>query len=157
MRPSTIAIFAGAAVFASACGAGGIRPSYPPLPNARVDTINAAPAAVIQELVTQVNSEQMRPEWSSPSEGYLVTQWFNVVTQESGKMDRNNLDRIIRLRFWADPIGENKTKLTSEAVMLGNTDVSKPERDRELEVPPDHAADRLRTRAIDAVIERFGK
>jgi hypothetical protein len=157
MRPSTIAIFAGAAVFASACGAGGIRPSYPPLPNARVDTINAAPAAVIQELVTQINAEQMRPEWSSPSEGYLVTQWFNVVTQESGKMDRSNLDRIVRLRFWADPIGEGKTKLTSEAVYLGNADVSKPERDREVEVPAGHAADRLRARAIEAAVQRFGK
>jgi hypothetical protein len=157
MRPSTIAVFAGAAVFASACGAGGIRPSYPPLPNARVDTINAAPAAVIQELVTEVNAEQMRPEWSSPAEGYLVTQWFNVVTQESGKMDRSNLDRIVRLRFWADPIGENKTKLTSEAVYLASTDVSQPERDREVEVPPGHAADRLRTRAIDGLIQRFGK
>jgi hypothetical protein len=157
MRPSTIAAFAGAAILASACGAGSVRPSFPPLPNARVDTINAAPADVIQELITQINSEKMRPQWSSPTEGYLETQWFNVMTQESGVMDRSNLDRIIRLRFWADPIGEGKTKLTSEAVYLSSTDVSKPERDREMEVPSGHVADRLRVSAIDATKQRFGK
>ncbi len=157
MRSATLAAVAGAALLVGACAAGGIRPSYAPLPDARVDTINAAPAAVIQELVTQLNSEQMRPQWSSPTEGYLETQWFNIMTQESGKMDRANADRIVRLRFWADPVGEGKTQLTSEAVFLADPDVSHAERDREAQVPPAHAGDRLRIRAIDALVERFGK
>jgi hypothetical protein len=157
MRSLTLAALAGATAFAAACGAGGVRPSYAPLATARVDTINAEPAAVIQELVTRVNAEKMRPQWSSPAEGFLETQWFNVMTQETGKLDRNNPDQVILLRFWADPIGTGKTKLTSEAVYLADPDISHPQRDREMEVPKGHAGDRLRARAIDGLIERFGK
>lgn len=156
MRRSTLAALAGAAAFAAACAAGSVRPSFEPFPEARVDTINAAPPAVIEELASQVFAEKMRPQWNSPAEGYLETQWFNIVTQESGTTDRGNPDRVILLRFWADSLPGGKTKLTSEAVYMRTTDPSVLGRDREMMVPPGHGGDRLRSRVIEAAKEKFG-
>jgi hypothetical protein len=157
MRRSALASLAAAAVFAAACGAGGIRPAYEPFPDARVDTINAAPADVIQEAVARVNAEYMRGAWESAEEGFFETQWFNIVTQQSGVTDRANLDRIILLRFWADSIAGGRTKLTTEAVYQRTVDTSLPPREREMSVPPGHAGDRLRERIVNGIKERFGR
>lgn len=156
MRCSTIASLLAGAVLTAACAAGGVRPSYDPFPDARVDTINAAPADVIQEAVARVNAENMRGAWQSPAEGYLETQWFNVVTQESGVTDRGNPDRVVLLRFFADPLEGGRTRLVTEAVYQRTTDPSVMPRDREMSVPPGHAGDRLRARVIDGLKQRFG-
>lgn len=157
IRRSAFAPLAAAAVLAAACAAGGIRPGYDPFPDARVDTINAAPADVIQEAVARVSTENMRGAWESAEEGFFETQFFNVVTQESGKTDIANLDRIILLRFWADPIEGGRTQLTTEAITQRTADASVLPRDREMSVPPGHAGDRLRARVIDGIKERFGR
>jgi hypothetical protein len=157
MRRSAFASLAAAVGFAAACAAGGVRPAYEPFPDARVDTINAAPADVIQEAVARTNAENMRGAWESAEEGFYETQWFNVVTQESGKMDRSNLDRVVLLRFWADPLEGGRTVLTSEAVYSRTPDTSLPQREREMSVPPGHAGDRIRARVVDGIKERFGR
>lgn len=157
MRRSTLAALAGAAVFAVACAAGGVRPGYDPFPEARVDTLNAAPPAVIQEIVARVNAENMRPNFVSPEEGFLETQWFDVVAQRSGVSDRGNADRIILLRFWADSLEGGRTRLTSEAVIKGNPDPSVLPRDQEMMVPPGHAGARTLDRVIAGAKERFGR
>lgn len=157
MRRSTLAAIASAVVIAAACAAGGIRPSYEPFPEARVDTINAAPPAVIQEISARVNAEQMRPNFTSPAEGYLETQWFDIVAQRSGVTDRGNADRIVLLRFWADSLENGRTRLTSEAVIKGNPDPSLMPRDQEMHVQPGHAGARLLERVIDGTKQRFGR
>lgn len=151
------ATLSGVALLGAACASGGLRPSYQPFPQARVDTVNAAPADVIQEINARVNAENMRPQWSSPGEGFLETQWFNVVTQESGVTDRANPDRVVLLRFWADPLEGGKSKVTSEAVYKRTTDPSVLPRDQEMTVPPGHAGDRLLQRVMSGVHERFGR
>jgi hypothetical protein len=157
MHRSTSAALAVAAVLTAACAAGGVRPAFEPFPDARVDTINAEPAAVIQEAVARVNAENMRGAWQSPEEGFFETQWFNVVTQQSGVSDRSNLDRIILLRFWADPLEGGRTLLTTEAIYQRTADPSVLARDREMSVPVGHAGDRIRARVIDGIKERFGR
>jgi hypothetical protein len=157
MRRSTLTTLAAAAVLAAGCASGGLRPSYEPFPNARVDTINALPADVIQEAEARLHAVNMRPNWTSPAEGFLESQWFNVVTQESGVQDRANLDRVILIRFFADSIETGKTRLTSEAVHLRTIDPSVMPRDREMIVPPGHAGDRLLAQIIDGMRERFGR
>ncbi|HET7039566.1 MAG TPA: hypothetical protein VFH97_06745 [Gemmatimonadales bacterium] len=147
----------GLILLGTACASGGLRPSYEPFPQARVDTINAAPAAVIQELATAIRTENMRPQWTSPDEGFLETQWFNVVTQESGVADRTQLERIILLRFFADPIEGGKTRVTSEAVQGRTADQSVMGRDREMPVPPGSVGDQILGRVLAAVQQRFGK
>jgi hypothetical protein len=156
MRRSTLAGLAALAVLGAACGSGGVRPSYAPFQGARVDTVNAGPAAVIQEIVARVNAEQMSPQFSSPAEGYMETQWFDIVNQRSGTFDRSDPTRFIVLRFWADSIGEGKSRVTSEAVYKRTTDPSVMPRDQEMLVPPGHAGDRLLRAVMTGVKQRFG-
>ena len=148
----------GLILLGAGCASGGLRPSYEPLSQARVDTVNALPAAVIQELTARVNEQNMRPQWTSPDEGFLETRWFNLVTQVSGVTDRGNPERIVLLRFWADPIEGGKTRLTSEAVIQrGGRDPSALPRDNEMLVPVGHAGETILRRVVAGVQERFGR
>jgi hypothetical protein len=156
MRRSTLTALAATAFLGVACAAGSIRPSYAPFQGARVDTVNAGPAAVIQEIVSRVNAERMSPQFSSPAEGYMETQWFDYVEQKSGAYDRANPDRFILLRFWADSIGQGKSRVTSEAVWKRTSDPSVLPRDQEALVPQGHAGYRLLDRVMTEVKQRFG-
>jgi hypothetical protein len=147
----------GVILLGAACASGGLRPSYEPFPQARVDTVNAAPAAVIQEINARLGAENMRPQWTSPEEGYLETQWFNYMTQESGVADRANPDRVILLRFFVDPIEGGKSKVTAEAVYKRTTDPSVMPRDQEMMVPAGHPGDNIMQRVVRGVRERFGR
>jgi hypothetical protein len=146
----------GLILFGAGCASGGLRPSYEPFPQARVDTVNGAPAAVIQEINARINGENMRPQWSSPDEGFLESQWFNILTQESGVTDRSNPDRIVLLRFFVDPIEGGKSRITAEAVYKRTTDPSVLPRDQEVLVPTGHPGEQLLLRVLRGVKERFG-
>ena len=141
---------------AAACGAG-IRPAYSPMPNARVDSVNAQPAAVIQEIAARMGAENIGLQWSSPDEGYLESQWYNIVTRESGVTSRSNPEQVILMRFWADPIGPDKARITSEVVIKGTTDPSVPPREQEIMAPPGHAGHQFLDRVLSGVIQRFGQ
>ena len=147
----------GVILLGAACASGGLRPSYEPFPQARVDTVNAAPAAVIQEINSRLNAENMRPQWSSPEEGYLESQWFNYLTQESGVTDRANPDRVILIRFFVDPIEGGKSRITGEAVYKRTTDPSVMPRDQEMMVPAGHPGDNIMQRVVRGLRERFGR
>jgi hypothetical protein len=142
---------------AAACGAGGVRPYYSPLEEARIDTINAEPGAIIQEIAARVAGENMRAAWQSVEEGFFESQPFNLLNQQSGVRDRGNPDQIIVLRFWADPTGDGRTTLTSEVVVEGTSDQSVLPRDREMMVPAGHGGERILNRVLDGVYERFGR
>ncbi|HEX9728504.1 MAG TPA: hypothetical protein VGA37_08375 [Gemmatimonadales bacterium] len=144
-------------LIASAACATGIRPAYSPLVNARVDTVNAEPPAIIQELATLIAAEAMYLQWQSPVEGFLETQWFNLVTRESGVTSRSDPDRVILLRFWADPIGEGRSAVISEAVIKRTTDPSVLPRDQEMMAPPGHGGQRTLDRVLNGLRERFGR
>lgn len=147
---------AAAFAVAAAC-ASGVRPSYEPFPQAEVDTVNATPTQAIQELASRVGAEGIQLQWSSPEEGYLETMWYNIVSRESGVTDRSNPERIIKLRFWADPVGTDRAVVTAEAVVQRTTDPSIVyERDREMLAPPGHAGGQILNRVLERLRERYG-
>ena len=151
-------MIAGAAVLlaVTAACASGIRPAYDPFPQADVDTVNATPVEVIQEIAQRMVVEDIQVQWTSPEEGYIETMWYNIVSRESGVTDRSNPERIVKLRFWADPAGEGMTKVTGEAVLQrGDPSIVNP-RDREMMAPPGHAGGAILQRVFDALNERFG-
>lgn len=147
----------GVAALAAAACASGVRPGYSPFPQATVDTVSATPVQAIQELTQGLGTEAIQIQWSSPAEGYLETMWYNVVTRESGQTDRNNPDRFIKLRFWADPVGTDQTVVTAEAVTWRTTDPSIViEREKEMLVPPGHAGEQILRRIMNGLAERYG-
>ena len=155
MRLSLVSL--GAVCAVAVCAAGGIRPSYAPFPQAIVDTVKADPPAVIQEAVTRLQAEAMQPQWTSPKEGYLETQWFDVVSRASGVADRGNPDRVILIGLFVDSIGPSLSKVVAECVYKRTTDPSVQPRDQEMMVPPGHAGDRILRQVLAGLHERFGR
>ena len=146
---------AGVIVLAAAC-AGGIRPSYSPMPEALSDTVTAAPGAVVEAIVTQLAAEGMRIEWQSAAEGYVQTQWFDLVSRQSGTFDRGRIEQFVRLRFFVDPVGTDRAAIFAEAVSLRGVDPSRLERDLELMLPRGHAGHEIVSRVMRQVAQSFG-
>ena len=140
-----------------ACGAGGVRPSYKPFPQASVDTVKGSPSAIIQEASARVLAENMQTQWVSPAEGYLETQSYNVVTRQSGNIQNTDRENYITIRIWADSIGAGLTRVTGEATVLRSSDGSVVGRDKEAPVPPGHPGDLIVHRILQGLKERFGR
>lgn len=89
-------------------------------------------------------------------DGFVETDWYDVVMGEPARVDPAHPRRFVRLRFWADPVVNGRTALTGEAVHRRTADPSLPERLTEQMVPPEHPAQRILRRIFDAVREHFG-
>jgi hypothetical protein len=137
------------------CGSIGARPYLTPLPDAIHDTIPARPSAVIGELQTLVIGEGLIVRVSSPAEGFLETEWYDVDRRGTvgGRLDPR---RIVRMRFFADEASSDLTLLTSESVTLRALDPSIPERQNEVMVPPGHPGSQILERILIALRNALG-
>jgi hypothetical protein len=110
---------------------------------------------VITEIAGLVTVEGLAIRWNSPIEGYLETEWYDVVARRSGSENTLDPERVVRLRFFADPVRQGETELVSEAVLRHMVDPSLPPRELEVMVPPGHSGDQILRRVLDAVRVRF--
>jgi hypothetical protein len=110
---------------------------------------------VITEIAGLVTVEGLAIRWNSPIEGYLETEWYDVVARRSGSENTLDPERVVRLRFFADPVRQGETELVSEAVLRHMVDPSLPPRELEVMVPPGHGGDQILRRVLDAVRVRF--
>ncbi len=145
---------AGVAV-ALACGSHNVRPYLVPLPDAVADTLHADPSEVIEFLNTAVTEEGFRISRASSAEGYLVTDWYDTENQRAGGRYTRNPTAAIRLRFFADPVGGDRSALRSEAVYRRTLDPSIPEREAERMVPPGNHGDLILQRVLQSLRSRF--
>ena len=141
---------------AVACGSSSVRPFVRPLPDALVDTLRVDPAVLTQDLAGLVAAEGFAIRWNSPQEGYLETEWFDVVDRRPAGGRAVDPTRVVRLRFFADPVRQGETELASEAVMQRTVDPSLPDRESETMVPPGHQGDVILRRVLDSVRARYG-
>ncbi len=140
----------------AACGAVNDRPYLDPLPNAVVDTLHALPGVLIPEIEGMVMAEGLTVRLSTAREGYLETDWYDTETRRSGARRTRDPHRVVRLRFFANRIGEDLTELVTEAVIRRTLDPSLPERENERMVPAGHAGREILERILTALAERFG-
>jgi hypothetical protein len=152
-RASNSTVLLGVALAASACGAVNVRPYLTPFPDALVDTVQADPSIVLQAVADQIGAQGLSIHVLALDEGFLQTRWYETVPDTAAGEHLDGLDRRVRLRFFADPIGERQTQLTSEAVTLRVIDPSLAEREREVILPPDHPGGRLIRRILEALAE----
>lgn len=150
--PPIGAILACAAVGALACGAVSARPSFAPLPDALLDTLRTDPAHVITSLAGLVVGEGLTVRVASPAEGYLATEWFDVIERRTTSGSSVDPRREVRLRFFADLIDEDLTQVAAEAVLRKFVDPSLTSRENEVMAPPGHQGDEL-VRRIFAALE----
>jgi hypothetical protein len=134
-----------------ACGAAGVRPRFEPFPLAVVDTLPLEAAALIGALDHAVRAESLTVRTMSAVEGYLETRWFDVVERRAARATTSHPYRLVRLRFFADPIGGGRSQLVSEAATRIAVDPSLPERQAEMMAPPDHPGRALLDSVLAAV------
>lgn len=140
----------------AACAPGTARPPFRPLPQAVIDTLSAPPEVVIREVQARIADEGVRVRTFEVVDGFLETDWVTIVPEENGGADLKPHERVVRFRFWADPVVGQRAKLTSEVVHRRTLDPSLPERLVEIMVPSDHDARKILERVLGAVRQQFG-
>ena len=166
----------------SCASAGTVRPPFPPLYQAFVDTVRVdrsdwtgeferrkleqrfdkrdtlliEMAELIAELERLSIEEGLSVRVASVLDGYIETQWFDVVSGRSADREVAHPEREILLRFWIDPVGPLGYQLSAEAVYRRVADPSLSSRAREVMVPPGHDGEAILLRVLDGVRGRFG-
>ncbi len=166
----------------SCASAGTVRPPFPPLYQAFVDTVRVdrsdwtgeferrkleqrfnrrdtlliEMAELIAELERLSIEEGLSVRIVSVLDGYIETQWFDVVSGRSADREVAHLEREILLRFWIDPVGPLGYQISAEAVYRRVADPSLSSRAREVMVPPGHDGEAILLRVLDGVRGRFG-
>lgn len=134
-----------------ACGAGGVRPTFRPFPEALIDTVTGEPEAIVDRLAELIRAEGIELRWVRIREGYVETKWFDSATGETGGGRSLNTYAVIRLRFWTDLTMEHQSVVVAEAVNRRVVDPSLPERETERHVARDHVGYEILRRILDAL------
>ncbi len=121
----------------AACATGGLRPRYGARPDARALDVPDSADRIVTVLETRARAFGLGIVRSVPREGYLETAWYDLGARAPTGPPFENLDRIVKLRFFADP-WQGKTRVLAECVWRIAWDPSTPERDLERMVPADH-------------------
>ena len=133
------------------CGANNIRPRTRPMVDAELDTVPGVPEVVLDSLRTEVSDRGFEVSRVSLVEGFLETRWFDLENRRTGGTYARHTDRVIRLRFFADPASNERTVLHSEAVFRRTLDPSVPAGIAEEMVPLNHPGDSLLQQILDTV------
>lgn len=166
----------------SCASVGTVRPPFPPLYQAFVDTVRVdrsdwtgeferrkleqrfdkrdtlliEMAELVAELERLSIEEGLSVRVASVLDGYIETRWFDVVSGRSADREVAHPEREILLRFWIDPVGPLGYQLSAEAVYRRVADPSLSSRAREVMVPPGHDGEAILLRVLDGIRERFG-
>jgi hypothetical protein len=127
-----------------------VRPVYGPLPGSVSLLLDAAPDAVIVAAQREVRAAGLEVASVAADEGYLETEWYDVVAKRTVDARAPDLDHIVKLRLFADPKA-GKTYLAAECVRRIAYDPSEPQRDLERMVPDSTPAHAL----LDSLIARL--
>ena len=111
--------------------------TYGPVPGSVFLQLDQPADAVIRELAAEAQAEGLHLLFVSPEEGYLETEWYDLGTRQAVQPDARDLDRVVKLRFFADPVA-GKTRLMAECVTRIFYDPSLPPRELERMTPEGH-------------------
>jgi len=134
-----------------ACGAGGVRATFQPFPQAITDTIAGEPDAIVEQLADLLQDEGIELRWVRAHEGYVETKWFDPVSGTSGGGRSLNTAGIVRMRFWTDIVAQHESVVVGEAVNRRVVDPSLPVRETEAHIPPEHPGYAILQRVIESL------
>lgn len=129
---------------------GGLRPRFGPLPGSIALELETQPETVIGAASREVLAAGLKVAVADPGEGYLETAWYDVRRKATVTGRARDLDQVVRLRFFADPLA-GRTRLAAECVRRIAEDPSEPERDLERMVP-DSSPGRV---LLDSIVSRL--
>jgi phosphoribosylformylglycinamidine (FGAM) synthase-like enzyme len=127
-----------------------VRPVYGPLPGSITLLLDAAPDVVIVAAQHEVRAAGLAVASVAADEGYLETDWYDVVAKRTVSARAEDFDHTVKLRLFADPTA-GRTRFVAECVVRIAYDPSQPERDLERMVPDSTPAHAL----LDSLIARL--
>ena len=126
-----------AAAAAAACATGGVRPRYGPVPQAVMLVLDLPAAEVTDSMAAATRRAGLSVLQVAAREGYVESGWFDLDARAATRVPFERQDRIVKLRFFADPVA-GQTRLFAECVVRIAWDPSVPERDLERMPPAGH-------------------
>ena len=121
----------------------GVRPRYGAVPGSVLVELEAPPDSVIRALASATRERGFSFRTVAPRE-------LDLATRDTAQARAHRLDRVVKLRFFADPVA-GKTRLLAECVHRIMVDPSLPERELERMVPDGHPGRAL----LDSVLTRI--
>jgi hypothetical protein len=153
-RAARAALLALAAAGAVGCASFvGVRPRYGPVPGSVLVELEPPPDSVIRALAAATRERGFVVRTVAPREGYLESDWLDLATRDTAQARTGRLDRVVKLRFFADPVA-GKTRLLAECVQRIMVDPSLPERELERMVPDGHPGRALLDSVLTGIVGR---
>jgi hypothetical protein len=131
----------------------GVRPRYGPVPGSVLVELEPPPDSVIRALAAATRARGFIVRTAAPREGYLESDWLDLATRDTARARSDRLDRVVKLRFFADPVA-GRTRLLAECVHRIMVDPSLPERELERMVPDGHPGRALLDSVLTGIVRR---
>ncbi len=131
------ATWTAAMLLLAACSLSTSRPSFPPMPEARIGDLDVEVAEATERIARALADAGIPVGRVSPQDGYLETPWFDAATGRPAGGRPLGLDRV-RVRGWVTPSAHGSSEIKVEAVYRPVADPSRPARELERSVPYAH-------------------
>ena len=131
------ATWTAAVLLYAACSLSTSRPSFQPMPEARVGDLDVEVAEATERIARALTDAGLPVGRVSPQDGYLETPWFDAATGRPAGGRPLGLD-MVRVRGWVTPSAHGSSEIKVEAVYRPVADPSRPARELERSVPYAH-------------------
>jgi len=137
------------------CRATTSRPSFIPLPAATSAEVQLEIPAATRALAERLARDSIPLATIREADGFLDSGWLDAATLErTGKRPLGS--EVVRVRAWINPSKEFWSELVVEASYRAMADPSRPERELDLSLPPDHPLQLRLAGSLRKLIEQYG-
>ncbi|MGH7559648.1 MAG: hypothetical protein ACRENB_01380 [Gemmatimonadales bacterium] len=152
-QPSTA--WAALAIVLAACQASTNRPPYDALPAAALAEVELGMPAATETLAEALRADSVPVVKVEARDGFLDSGWFDATSlAPTGRLPVG--PDVVRVRAWATPTKVGFVELSVETVYRPIADPSRPERDLDVVVPPDHPVQRRVNGVLQRLLEQYG-
>lgn len=142
-------------VLAVCCRATTARPSFTPFPSAASAEVELDIPAATRALAETLAKDSIALASIKEADGYIDSGWLDAATLErTGKRPLGS--DVVRVRAWVNPAKEFWSELVVEATYRPLEDPSRPGRELEVILPPDHPLQRRIVGSLRKLIEQYG-
>jgi hypothetical protein len=142
-------------LFLLSCQASTNRPPYDALPSAALAEVELDIPSATRILAEALRADSLPVSKIEERDGFLDSGWFDAGSLTPTSRMPVGTD-VVRIRAWATPTKFRFVELQIETVYRPLVDPSRPERDLEIIVPPDHAVQRRVNGVIRRLLEQHG-
>jgi len=137
------------------CNPNTSRPPFNPLPAATLAELELPVAAAVEVITAALIADSIPVSLVQPRDGYLETGWF-LAADGSPTTARPLGTEVVRVRGWITPGRAGHTDIQVEAVYRPMADPSRPARDLERLVSPEHPVARRLEAAMARLVTEYG-